>query len=161
MEYIENGCRQDPRYDSRCAALGYTSTHSYDVEQKMVCPGGAGAVFEAFRYMSAPGATYAEVDRKGPIQLWFGEGNKITQDVDIENKTITNIALPTHMFQGSVTIRVQQQGEFVAVNVEGRGAGPEDVETQIFNNGVGASYFGAAALGALLLGCPSSPPAGF
>ena len=134
-----------------------TTTHHYTTGATAHCPAAAASVFNIMRAISAPGAPYAMAGTHIVDLLPYGEGNKIIQTVDPSTMTITNVALPTHMFQGTVTIQITQNGDNVSVSVNGVGAGPEAPEKSIFNDAVGLAYFGWAANTAVQTVCGGQP----
>jgi hypothetical protein len=94
--------------------------------------------------MSAPGAPAAQDGVTTPIPLWhITSPNLITQFVSTPNMTITNLALPGHIFQGTVTTQVTPFGNGGSlIAAEGKGVPNESMWRGILNSVVGTTLFG-------------------
>ncbi len=93
--------------------------------------------------MSAPGAPAAQEGVTTPISLWsIFTPNQITQVVDTQNMTITNIALPGHIFQGTVTTQVTPFGTGSLIKANGAGTPDESPFMGVVNDIFGALLFG-------------------
>jgi hypothetical protein len=93
--------------------------------------------------MSAPGAPAAQEGVTTPILLWhITTPNQITQVVDTPNMTLTNIALPGHIFQGTVTTQVTPFGTGSLITASGAGVPGESLFWGVVNDIFGALWFG-------------------
>jgi len=93
--------------------------------------------------VSAPGAPAAQEGVTTPISLWhITSPNQITQVVDTPNMTITNIALPGHVFQGTVKTQVTPFGSGSLITVAGAGPPGESGFMGVVNDIFGALLFG-------------------
>ena len=93
----------------------------------------ADALFNEFRKPggSAPGAPYAQEGTHPDIALVFD--NPITQIVDLDSRTITNVTQFGHRYHsGTVEISVSPAPYGSTVAIEGRGSGPHFLENVIF-----------------------------
>jgi hypothetical protein len=146
----------DNTVDELVVVAAKKRSHKYGFTQVQHCPRGADAVFNAFRLVSAPMAPWAEPGLNGPITLFGNNGNnRIMQYVDVKNRTIKNVALPSHEFQGTVDISVVQNGDDVYISVDGYGHGLEEDSHATYNEKIGNAYFGAAAYFSMTVGCNS------
>jgi RHS repeat-associated protein len=93
--------------------------------------------------MSAPGAPAAQENTTSPIDLWhIFTPNQITQVVNTPNMTLVNIALPGHVFQGTVTTQVTPFGTGSLINASGAGVAGESLFRGVVNDIFGGLWFG-------------------
>ena len=93
--------------------------------------------------MSAPGAPAAQEGVTTPVSLWnITSPNQITQVVTSSNMTIVNIALPGHVFQGTVVTQVTPFGTGSLITANGVGTPDESWARGVVNDVVGAALFG-------------------
>jgi RHS repeat-associated protein len=95
--------------------------------------------FDAVRHFAAPCEFYAAA---GTHQVTLCLGNKIVQTVDTCKMTITNVALPGHVFGGQVVISITNNNGVIGEQVEGGGVGPNAT----INKLVGPPIFGALGI---------------
>jgi len=92
--------------------------------------------------MSAPGAPAAQEGLTSPISLWhIFTPNQIAQVVSTPTMTLTNIALPGHIFQGTVVTKVTPFGTGSLIDASGTGVPGEFWARGAFNDIVGALLF--------------------
>ncbi|MFL6605691.1 MAG: RHS repeat domain-containing protein [Steroidobacteraceae bacterium] len=90
--------------------------------------------------VSAPGAAAAQENTTSPIDLWYiFTPNQITQVVNTPNMTLVNIALPGHIFQGTVRTKVTPFGTGSLITTSGAG---ESWYWGVVNDIFGALWFG-------------------
>ena len=114
------------------SAEGY-GDHFYSVAVPSTCS--ASQTFQSDGLFSGPGAPPANIGDNttvtNNIQLWgFTSPNPITQVVDPNTQTITNITEPGHIFGGQVQISVVQNNG-VYTTYTGSGMGPNALANQI------------------------------
>lgn len=91
---------------------------------------------------SAPGAPEAHDGFEPRIELWhIWSPNPIAQDVSVKDRRLVNIALPGHVFQGTVTTTVTPAGSGSVITMKGAGDRPEGFFKSAWNNFVGWSSF--------------------
>lgn len=118
-----------------------STPHEYEVRVLSACD--ADTTFSRLRheYISAPMANQRA--QEGVSQLTLAFGNPIEQVVDVSNRTIQNVALPSHWFHpGVVDLSVDQLPYGTSViTIRGTGSGG----TPDFNNAVGIGFFSLSA----------------
>jgi hypothetical protein len=91
-------------------------------------------------WMSAPGAPQAQEGLDRPVTLLFG--NPILQTVNINAATISNVALPNHIFQGQVTTQVSAAYGGSQITTYGTGVAGVNIAIGALNTAIGHLYFG-------------------